>query len=295
MSLDRMLDHARKWAVVIDNTLETETSVIGFGSREVGELKNQSVVLKVIRREGDDEWQSGAILQAFGGDGVARVYEHGPGAVLLERLRPGNSLAEMSISGRDAEATDILAKVIEQMTISSPDALRVCPQVPTVWDWAKGFERYITTGDAQIPKQLVESAQRLYLKLCASQRKPRLLHGDLQHYNVLFDAERGWLAIDPKGVIGEVEYEIGAILRNPFERPDLFTSRNSVETRIKQLTERLHLEYERVLAWGFAQAVLSAIWVVEDGFKLDPMNPGIRLANVMQPMLPATPFNRDLT
>lgn len=47
---------------------------------------------------------------------------------------------------------------------------------------------------------------------------------DLQHYNVLFDDARGWLAIDPKGVVGEVEYEIGAILRNPIERPDLFAA-----------------------------------------------------------------------
>lgn len=280
-----MLDHARKWGVVVDNTLETESSVIAFGIRNFGNLENQPVVLKVIKREGD-EWHSGKILQAFDGNGVASVYEHAPGAVLLERLIPGNSLAEMSISGKDTEATEILANVIEQMSISEHDALRNCLEVPTVWDWAKGFERYSATGDTQIPKQLVESAQRRYLKLCASQAEPRLLHGDLQHYNVLFDSERGWLAIDPKGVIGEVEYEIGAILRNPFSRPELFTSPNRIETRIKQLTARLHLEYGRVLAWGFAQVVLSAIWEVEDGFPVDVMNPALRLAAIIQPMLP---------
>jgi streptomycin 6-kinase len=113
MPLDRLLDHARKWGVVIDNTLETESSVIGFGGRDVGKLEPQPVVLKLIKREGD-EWHSGETLQAFDGNGVARVYEHAPGAVLLERLRPGNSLAE-TIGGKDAEATDILAKVIEQM------------------------------------------------------------------------------------------------------------------------------------------------------------------------------------
>ena len=42
-----------------------------------------------------------------------------------------------------------------------------------------------------------------------------LLHGDLQHYNVLLDKDRGWVAIDPKGVVGELEYEVGALLRNP--------------------------------------------------------------------------------
>ena len=62
----------------------------------------------------------------------------------------------------------------------------------------------------------VERAQRLYVGLCASQTSTRLLHGDLHHYNILRDGDRGWVAIDPKGVVGEVEYEIGAALRNPY-------------------------------------------------------------------------------
>ena len=32
--------------------------------------------------------------------------------------------------------------------------------------------------------------------------------------NVRFDSGRGWLAIDPKGVFGELEYEVGAVVRN---------------------------------------------------------------------------------
>src|SRR5207244_3834002 len=206
-----MLDHARKWGVVVENTFETESSVIAFGARGPDSFESQSVVLKVIKREGD-EWHSGEILQAFDGNGLARVYEQAPGAVLLERLSPGNSLAEMALSGRDEEATDILAGIIQemsmQMSMSASETLTVHAAVVTVSDWANAFERYIATGDDQVPKTLVESSHRVYSSLCASQRDPRLLHGDLQHYNVLFDSERGWLAIDPKGVVGEVEYEI---------------------------------------------------------------------------------------
>ena len=279
-----MLDHARKWGMIVDNTSETESSLIAFGSRGHSNLASQPVVLKVIKREGD-EWRSGEILHAFDGNGVARVYEHVPGAVLLERLRPGNSLAELALNGRDRKATDILAGVIQQMCTSGRETSGAWTTSTTVGDWAKAFERYLETGDAQVPKGLVESAQRVYLNLCASQRELRLLHGDLHHYNVLFDSERGWLAIDPKGVIGEVEYEIGAILRNPIERPELFTSHATIERRIKRFTERLSLDYERILAWGFAQAVLSAIWDQEDGFPVDDMNPALQLAVAIQPML----------
>src|SRR6266850_7284522 len=111
--LDRLGEHARTWSVKVEDVLETETSVIAFGTRGVNASENQSVVLKVIKQPGD-EWHAGEVLAAFDGNGVARVYEHEPGAVLLERLRPGNSLAGMALSGSDEEATDILASIIQQ-------------------------------------------------------------------------------------------------------------------------------------------------------------------------------------
>jgi streptomycin 6-kinase len=275
--LKRLQEYARAWGVSVAETFETETSVIAFGVR-----KDQPVVLKVIKQIGD-EWRAGESLAAFAENGVVRVYEQVPGAMLLEHLRPGNSLAELALSGRDEEATDILAGVIRRLSTCSPTAqFEFCP---TVHDWAKGFEHYLTKGDEQIPRRLVVAGQRAYLDLCASQRQPRLLHGDLQHYNVLFDSYRGWLAIDPKGVIGELEYEVGAAMRNPYQNPELFISRSTIERRLEQFTNKLNLNYERTIRWAFAQAVLSAIWLVEDGFTVNEMTPALRLAKVIRPML----------
>ena len=275
--------------MIIDDTIETESSVIAFGARNVigsESRDNQDVVLKVVKQPGD-EWHSGEVLAAFNGNGFVRVYEQAPGAVLLERLSPGNSLVDLTLNGRDEEATDILADVIRQMTAraSSMSPLELPQACATVQDWAKGFERYLATGDDQIPIDLVAVGQRVYSSLCASQRRPGLLHGDLQHYNVLFDSDRGWLGIDPKGVVGEIEYEIGAFMRNPFERPELFLSPSTIERRLKQFTARLDLDFERALAWSFAQAVLSAIWMIEDGFAVPATNPALRLAEVIRPML----------
>jgi streptomycin 6-kinase len=283
--LDRIHQHAGEWGVIVERTFETASSVIAFGSRG-----NQPVVLKVVKRPGD-EWRSGEILEAFQGNGVVRVYEHAPGAVLTERLIPGNSLVSLVLNGTDEEATDILADVIQRMSAgeSSMAPIELPNACATVQDWGKGFERYIATGDNLIPTDLVKAGQRVFWNLCASQRRPKLLHGDLQHYNVLFDSNRGWLAIDPKGVVAELEYEIGAALRNPFERPELFLSRATIERRIKQFSNKLNLDRERVLAWAFAQAVLSAIWAIEDGFVVDATNPALRLANIIQPMLPKSP------
>ena len=278
---NRLQEYAREWSVSVEHSFETESSIIAFGSRD-----HQAVVLKVVKQPGD-EWHSGEILEAFDGNGVARVHHRVPGGVLMERLRPGSSLVDLSLNGRDEEATDILADVIRQTSAraSSMSPLELPQHCPTVHDWARSFDRYLATRDDQIPMDLVAAGQRVYLGLCASQRQPILLHGDLQHYNVLLDADRGWLAIDPKGVVGEIEYEIGAALRNPFEQPVLFLSRSTIERRLGQFTSRLNLNYERALAWGFAQAVLSAIWNIEDGFAVDATNPALRLAAVMRPML----------
>ena len=271
---NRVEERARDWCVVVEHTLQTKSSVIAFGRRG-----SRPVVLKVLKQPGD-EWHSGEILNAFDGKGVVRVYEYVEGAVLLERLSPGNSLVSMALEGRDEEATQILAEIIQRMA-----ALESAKAWATVQEWAKGFERYSASGDDQIPRDLVEKGRRVYSKLCGSQRCTRLLHGDLHHHNVLFDSDRGWVAIDPKGIVAEIEYEIGAALRNPYERPELFASSATVERRLKLFASKLNLDFRRALAWGFAQAVLSAIWSVEDGFAVDARNPSIVLAEAIRPML----------
>lgn len=272
--LERIQRHARAWRLAVEDVFETETSAIASVTRQ-----GQPLLLKVVKQQGD-EWHSRKVLQAFAGMGVARLYEETDGAVLIERLRPGNSLVSLVLNGDDEEATTILATVMQKMA-----GAEIPKSCVTAQDWAKGFDRYLASCDDQISSQLVKSGQRVYTDLCGSQLQVRLLHGDLHHYNVLYDADRGWLAIDPKGVVGELEYEVGAALRNPVERPDLFASASTVKRRLKQFSSILTLDVERALAWGFAQAVLSAVWQVEDGFRVDTTNAALRLAHVIQPRL----------
>lgn len=263
-----------EWNVRVQDTSETETSILVFGT-----WRARPAVLKVVKRHGD-EWHSGEVLQAFGGNGVVGVYECAEGAVLLERAVPGESLVSMATDGRDGEATMILADLIQRMSGCTPPK-----RCPTVHDWAKGFDRYLASDDDQIPRALVRHGHELFVQLAASQRQTILLHGDLHHYNVLSDARRGWLAIDPKGVIGEVEYEIGAILRNPIERPDLFTSLDTINSRVQRFAAALRVDGDRILQWAFAQAVLSAIWAVEDGCPVEADNPTVALAHTLRAML----------
>ena len=51
-------------------------------------------------------------------------------------------------------------------------------------------------------------------ELLSSAGEPMLLHGDLHHYNILAAERQPWLAIDPKGVVGDPVYETGVFLYN---------------------------------------------------------------------------------
>jgi streptomycin 6-kinase len=258
--------------VRLERVLETPTSHIAYGWRD--EL---AVVLKVVKQPGD-EWDSGDVLKAFDGRGVARVVEHTGGAILLERLRPGDSLVDLALGGHDDEATGIIARVVRAM------APVRSPTVPTVEDWGLGFDRYLARDDRRINHAIVTDARRVYRALAESQTNTRLLHGDLQHSNVLFDANRGWAVIDPKGVLGEVEYELGAMLRNPSEAPTLFRARHTIERRVAILSNALGTSRERTFGWGFSQAVLSMIWDVEDGVTVDETHQLLPFIDAIAPL-----------
>ncbi len=200
-------------------------------------------------------------LRFFDGHGAARLLDSDSdlGAMVLERIRPGLTLSSIP---DDEQATSIAAQVMKELWRTPPPE----HSFPTVSDWAAGLAglRDRFGGETgPLPNALVEKAETLFLGLIGSMGDPVLLHGDLHHYNILSSTREGWLAIDPKGVVGEREYEVGALLRNCLlsrPRPERF-----LEQRVNQLAEELGFERERVLGWGLAQAVLSAWWSIEDG------------------------------
>lgn len=261
------------WDVRPDRSLETGTACVVFGWQG-----SDRVVLKVT--DIADERQAGSILAAFGGHSMVRVLAWDDGAVLLEQLQPGDPLVALARAGRDREACAVFAQVVAGMNPGEPPA-----EVPTAAQWGLGFERYAMSGDRQIPADLVTQARQIYQSLCGTERNPRLLHGDLHHFNILFDETRGWLAIDPKGVIGELEFELGAWLRNPVGHPELFARPAAVEERVAHLERLLPIDRTRTLAWAFSQGVLSGIWTIEDQGAIPHDHAGLGLARTLRPLL----------
>jgi streptomycin 6-kinase len=250
---------AHRWRVQLDPPFEgLSYSYAAPGVRWDG----AQLVLKctVPNRELDTEIEA---LRRFGGKGAVRLLESNAelGAVLLERVTPGTPLVTL---GDDERATDIAIRVMRRLW-QPPPAEHV---FPTVAGWGMGFQRLRNCfggGTGCFPADLVQKAEMEYEELTASMAEPVLLHGDLHHGNILLSRSRGWLAIDPKGVVGEPAYETGALLRNPY--PDLLSWPNLsqiTQRRLDQLAEELDLDRERLAGWAFAQAVLSAWWSYED-------------------------------
>jgi streptomycin 6-kinase len=75
------------------------------------------------------------------------------------------------------------------------------------------------------------------------------------------------LAIDPKGVVGDPAFEVGAFLGNEWAgspKPAALTAR-----RLDIFASELGIDRRLLLAWGFVQSVLSAWWSVEDDGSCD--------------------------
>src|SRR5262249_48966777 len=153
-------------------------------------------------------------------------------ALLLERIAPGSALTERVTAGDDDGATVVLCGVMERLHAAGPPM----KSFATVEQWGESFAR-LPRDTGALPADLLDRAASLYGELWRSQGPRVLLHGDLHHDNVLDGGLRGWLAIDPKGIIGERAYETGALLRNPTEDASRFARPEVIDRRVRILCE----------------------------------------------------------
>jgi len=134
-------------------------------------------------------------------------------------------------------------------------------------DWFDGLNRLremFNGGTGPLNEELVDRVEQSVKDFLAENHKPVLMHGDFHHFNIL-SSERGWLVIDPKGVIGPAGYEVGPFLINPWgELVNGIDQQRMTKRRIDILHECLGFERERIHAWGLAHAILSAWWSIED-------------------------------
>lgn len=199
-------------------------------------------------------------LKYYNGKGCVKLLnsEIEKGALLIESISPGTSL-NVFFPDNDDKATSIAIDVIKQLHITP---LLKTNDYPTIYQWLSLLDSF---RNENISQGSLKKAQELSKTLLNSQGDLYLLHGDLHHQNILLNKDQEWIAIDPKGVVGELTYEAGVFLRNPF--PKILEHSNAyaiIQNRIHLFAKGLEIDYERIVSWAYIQSILAACWAIED-------------------------------
>ncbi|MGB8214314.1 MAG: aminoglycoside phosphotransferase family protein [Anaerolineales bacterium] len=256
---DLLAEASRRWELTPDDPFELSVNYVCAATRKDG----TPAVLKigVPNRELTSEINT---LRLYDGQGACQLLEAdaGRGMLLVERLQPGRMLATLP---EDDEATEIAADVMKKIHRPAPQQEGFL-SLRGWFDGLKEVRPLFGGGTGPFPEKSFSTAEGLIHDLFAEERPQVLLHGDFHHFNILLSA-RGWLAIDPKGVAGPAEYEVGPLLINPYNvMPEESQAIRRTERRIRILSERLGFDPQRLRAWAICHSVLSSFWdMAEDG------------------------------
>ena len=216
-------------------------------------------VLKVSRHIADTRYEIAA-LRLWDSDGAVRLLAAMPehGALLIERLMPGTELTEIAAVDDDS-ATGIAAQMLAKLWRPAPTVHDLCP----LDRWCAAYDRNreaLSAGVDGFPVELFLRADALRGDLLSSTATQTVLHGDLHHHNILRAARAEWLAIDPKGLVGDPCFDVCQFFRNPQAMPPAVNRR-----RLDRFCADLGLDRDRLKAWCLVHAVLDACWDFEDG------------------------------
>lgn len=210
-----------------------------------GVLDGAPVMVKVARLE--EERRGNRLLAWWSGCGGLPVLAADDDAVLMRRATGGRSLLELSASGRDAEAEEVLLGTVLALHAmpAPPESVGLVPL--HVW-----FRDLV---DATQPDPLLDRAASIARDLLTEDAPAVALHGDVHHGNVLDLGDR-WVAIDPKGLLGPAAFDVANVFCNPTETAAVAR----VEPRLERFADRLGLEPPVLAAWVLAWCGLSLVW-----------------------------------
>jgi streptomycin 6-kinase len=240
---------AELWSLRLGAPFEAHISYVTRAELPDG----RRAVLKVNFPEPESEREPDALLH-WNGEGAVRLLAHDPSrrAILVERCEPGTQLWRVS----EEDANDAAAAVLRRLWRPPPDghAVRLLAEQAALW--AEELPARWEGLGRPFERTLLEEAVAFLREAGSSQGEPVLLHQDFHGGNVLRATREPWLAIDPKPLVGEREFDTASLLRD--RRPELLGDPGGaarVRRRLDQLAAELDLDRERMRGWGVAHAL----------------------------------------
>lgn len=252
----------RRWALKDPSRLaDTRTSDVFRVTRTDG----TSAVVKLLKPYGAEERIGADLLRWYGGQGAVNTLDIVGRHILMEWL-DGETLGDLVRRGGDAAATDILCDVIARLQQRRkkpvPDSL-----MPLGTQFLPMLEGDFGFWPEPL-RQVGEQARSIADRLLKSTRRTIPLHGDLHHDNVV-RGERGWRAIDPKGLLGDPAYEFSNIFRNPAGFEDGSRSPERINGLADRFADRFQMDRRRIVGWAAAHTALSTFWSRDAGDPLE--------------------------
>ena len=238
----------RRWALAPDGD-----ALVRRGSTLLPVLhEGRPAMLKLARDE--EEKGGGALMAWWGGRGAAPVLAWYGHAVLLERAVATDALRQLAGSGHDAAATEAICGVAAVLhgprEVAAPSLVPLAAWFRVLNETAPRHGGILTVA-AQVARNLLADPVDI-----------TALHGDLHHGNVLDFGPRGWLAIDPKGLLGERGFDYANIFRNP--TGELALQPGRFERHVELVAVRAGLDRVRLLRWILAFMGLARAWRLAD-------------------------------
>lgn len=212
----------------------------------------EEAVLKVNFPEPESEQEPDALAH-WDGSGAVRLLgrDDERRALLLERCRPGTQL--WATADEDA-ANAVAASVLRQLRRSPPDPHPYRLLAAEAERWADELPRRWRALGHPFEQALLDEAVSACRELGPDPVEPSVLHQDLHGGNVL-RAGHGWVAIDPKPLVGDPAFDVASLLR---DRRWLLGEQGAgrrVRLRLDLLAADLGLDRERARRWGIAHAL----------------------------------------
>lgn len=200
-----------------------------------------------------------AALMHFAGSGVIQVrdYDKEHGALLLQQAIPGNTLKSI-YPDKLIYVMNAFASIIHKIAdVAAP----VDYKFKHVREWLSAIDNAKTDA---IPQRYLDKAKIIKEYLLQTHGREILLHGDLHLENILNNGSE-WLAIDPQGIIGEIEFEVAAFDLIGKEEIERYKSiSNIIYERIDLLSEMVGIQSSRLTGWIYLRIIMSALWFIED-------------------------------
>jgi len=199
---------------------------------------------------------------AWGGRGAVQLYERDDDrfAMLLERANP-STLSELADGDEIATAAGQLSR---RLSIPAPAGL---PRLEDQADsWADELHKGAADFPGAVPAPAMDAALAVVDELGRNQPDV-LVHGDFHARNILRGEREPWLAVDPKGYVGDPAYD-GATLLGPralalIESADLM---KGLRHELDVFAEAAELDRDRVRRWAHVRAVQAAFHGRRFGF-----------------------------